>query len=64
GVNADLQVVMPHTSEEAGIYTLLPYVIVGQLLGFYASVAHGLCPDTPSVSGNIHRVVEGVKIYH
>ena len=64
GVNADLQVVMPHTSEATGIYGLLPYVIVGQLLGFYASVAHGLCPDTPSVSGNIHRVVEGVKIYH
>jgi len=41
----------------------VPFVLVGQLLGFYASKAHGLNPDAPSVSGNIHRVVEGVTIY-
>ena len=32
-------------------------------VGYYASLAHGLNPDAPSVSGNIHRVVEGVTIY-
>ncbi|MCQ2348494.1 MAG: SIS domain-containing protein [Paludibacteraceae bacterium] len=56
-------VAMPNGSAQTGIYGLLPYVLVGQLLGFYASVSHGLCPDTPSVSGNISRVVEGVTIY-
>ncbi len=63
GVSEDLQVVMPYGSGETSIYGLLPYVLVGQLLGYYTSLAHGLNPDTPSVSGNISRVVEGVKIY-
>jgi len=63
GVEADVQVTMPFGSKQTGHYAILPYVLVGQLLGFYTSVAHGLCPDTPSVSGNIHRVVEGVTIY-
>ncbi len=63
GVKEDLQVVMPFGSAATGIYGILPYVLVGQLLGYYTSISRGLCPDTPSVSGNIHRVVEGVKIY-
>lgn len=63
GVHEDLQIVMPYGTESTGIYGLLPYVLVGQLLGYYTSLSRGLCPDTPSVSGNIHRVVEGVKIY-
>ncbi len=63
GVEPDLCVVMPNGSKETGIYNVLPYVLVGQLLGFYTSLSHGLNPDAPSVSGNIHRVVEGVTIY-
>lgn len=63
GVEEDLQVVMPNGSDKTSIYGVLPYVVVGQLLGFYTSISRGLCPDTPSVSGNIHRVVEGVIIY-
>lgn len=63
GVTYDLQIVMPHTGDTAGEGICLPYVTVGQLLGFYKSLAVGLCPDTPSVSGNISRVVEGVTIY-
>lgn len=63
GVEEDLQVIMPYGYDQTGVYSVLPYVLVGQLLGFYTSISRGLCPDTPSVSGNIHRVVEGVKIY-
>jgi len=63
GVEEDLQVCMPYGSAQTSIYGLLPFVLVGQMLGFHASLAHGLCPDTPSVSGNISRVVEGVTIY-
>ena len=44
-------------------YMYVPYVLVGQLLGFFFSCAKGLCPDTPSVSGTISRVVNGVIIY-
>jgi len=37
--------------------------IVGQLLGLFASLEHGLKPDTPSAGGVISRVVQGVTIY-
>ena len=37
--------------------------IVAQLLGVFSSLEHGLKPDTPSASGVIHRVVQGVTIY-
>ena len=62
-VKADLVVKMPYGPEENDFYGIVAYVLVGQLLGYYASLAHGLNPDAPSVSGNIHRVVEGVTIY-
>ena len=62
-VKADLVVKMPYGPKENDFYGIVAYVLVGQLLGFYASLAHGLNPDAPSVSGNIHRVVEGVTIY-
>lgn len=39
------------------------YVLPGQILGFYKSLALDLKPDNPSVSNVISRVVEGVKIY-
>lgn len=62
-VKADLVVKMPFSKAETEFYGIVPYVLVGQLLGYYASLAHNLNPDAPSVSGNIHRVVEGVTIY-
>jgi len=44
---------------------LLPvcFILFGQLLGFYKSLELGLQPDSPSISGAISRVVEGVIIY-
>jgi tagatose-6-phosphate ketose/aldose isomerase len=33
------------------------------MLGMFKSVNIGLCPDSPSISGNISRVVEGVTLY-
>jgi tagatose-6-phosphate ketose/aldose isomerase len=44
-------------------YGCVSYVFVGQMLGFFKSIERGLCPDSPSVSGNISRVVEGVILY-
>lgn len=38
-------------------------IIPAQMLGFFKSVKLGLCPDSPSESGAISRVVKGVKIY-
>jgi hypothetical protein len=34
-----------------------------QILGFFKSIYLGLKPDTPSESGTITRVVQGVNIY-
>jgi len=39
------------------------YILPGQLLGYYKSLALGLKPDAPSESGAISRVVENVTIY-
>ena len=47
----------------ADYYACVSYIFVGQLMGLYKSIATGLCPDSPSVSGNISRVVEGVTLY-
>jgi len=45
-------------------HMLAPAVtIVGQLLGLFSSLEHGLKPDAPSAGGVIHRVVQGVTIY-
>ncbi len=60
GVKFDLNISLDNLSE----YCFIPYVLVGQLLGFYKSQTMGLDPDNPSVSGNIARVVEGVSIYN
>lgn len=39
------------------------FILFGQMLGFYKSLDLNLQPDTPSKSGAISRVVEGVVIY-
>ncbi len=44
-------------------YSCVSYIFVAQFLGLFKSIFSGLCPDSPSVSGNISRVVEGVKLY-
>ena len=38
-------------------------VLPGQILAFFKSLDLGLEPDSPSASGSISRVVEGVSIY-
>lgn len=38
-------------------------VMLGQLLGLFASMRHGLKPDQPSPSGTISRVVSPIKLY-
>ena len=44
-------------------YGCVSGLFFAQLFGFYKSKFFGLNPDTPSVSGNISRVVEGVTLY-
>lgn len=63
GVDFDLDMVIDYPIKGQDFYAFIPYVIIGQLLGYYKSIDLGLDPDKPSVSGNIARVVEGVTIY-
>ena len=57
----DLEMV-PETYENTKFDVIL-YVLVGQLLGLFKNVELKLDPDSPSASGKIARVVEGVTIY-
>lgn len=44
-------------------FLALCYILPAQILGFFKSWNLGLQPDSPSVSGDITRVVQGVNIY-
>ena len=44
-------------------YLAIVSVVPAQMIGFFKSLNLCLKPDTPSVSGTITRVVEGVEIY-
>ncbi len=44
-------------------YWTLSSLVVAQLLATYKSIELGYNPDSPSISGSIHRVVQGVTIY-
>jgi tagatose-6-phosphate ketose/aldose isomerase len=51
-------------AEQAGELALaLPYILFCQSFALLQSLALGLRPDTPSVSGTVNRVVRGVTIY-
>jgi D-galactosamine 6-phosphate deaminase/isomerase len=50
-------------TEIADFYRPPVDVLVGQLLGFFASLREGIRPDAPSPDGAINRVVSNVTIY-
>ncbi|MGL4604911.1 MAG: SIS domain-containing protein, partial [Iodobacter sp.] len=45
------------------IWLSLPYLLFAQLFAFETSLALGLTPDNPCPTGEVNRVVQGVKIY-
>ena len=54
----------PSTKRPVADYYRAPVdIIFGQLLGLFFSLRCGLKPDTPSPTGAINRVVQGVQIY-
>ena len=59
----DLCVETGITPSMPACYGCVSYAFVGQMLGMFKSINMGLSPDSPSVSGNISRVVEGVTLY-
>jgi len=60
---AAADVVIEHGRNIPDDYLSPAYVIVGQSLGVFKSLAVGLKPDSPSEAGVITRVVQGVRIY-
>ncbi len=63
GIDFELNAGPAGSLPAAGAYRYIPYVLVGQLLGYFFSLSRNLSPDNPSVSHTISRVVSGVKIY-
>jgi tagatose-6-phosphate ketose/aldose isomerase len=51
------------TDEMPDVYLPPLFVLVGQLLGLFASLREGLRPDEPSPHGAISRVVSNVQIH-
>ncbi|MCI0496628.1 SIS domain-containing protein [candidate division KSB1 bacterium] len=64
-IDVNLKIVLNTNKDSAIDPDFLPVcnVLIGQLLGFFRSLALGLKPDAPSASGTITRVVQGVQIY-
>ncbi len=56
-------VYLPGISTKNDIEIALPFVVFAQIFAFLQSLALGITPDSPSRSGTVNRVVEGVTIY-
>jgi len=62
--NFDLPIVLPGgISDIPEEFLPVIYILPAQIIGFFKSMSLGLSPDSPSNSGSITRVVQGVKIY-
>ena len=62
GLGFDMRIDLDNIKIDDAIWTITSLVPV-QLLAYYKSEALGYDPDSPSKSGAIHRVVQGVSIY-
>ena len=45
------------------IYVTFIYILYGQILALYKSIALGITPDNPCPSGSVNRVVQGVTVH-
>ena len=63
GLPSDLCIQLGFEQDMPACYGCVSYVFAAQMLGLFKSINCGLNPDSPSVSGNISRVVEGVTLY-
>ena len=63
-VNFDLRIPLSYNSVSIDeTFLTIASVLPAQILGFFKSLGLGLKPDTPSESGMITRVVQGVTTY-
>ena len=60
----DYSIVIPKEIKNVEeVLQAIVYVLPAQIIGFYKSMNLGISPDSPSKTGAISRVVEGVTIY-
>lgn len=57
------EIVVEGMADAADADLLFPFIVPAQLFGLHVSLALGLTPDRPNVSGTVNRVVQGVRIY-
>lgn len=55
---------VPYLDTAPDVELLVPYILLPQILAFLASLKAGLNPDSPSVSGTVNRVVQGVRLHN
>jgi tagatose-6-phosphate ketose/aldose isomerase len=55
--------VLAHAQAASDLELALPMIVFCQVFALLQSLAMGIRPDTPSVSGTVNRVVSGVTIY-
>jgi tagatose-6-phosphate ketose/aldose isomerase len=55
--------VLEGAEQAADLALALPYILFCQSFALLQSLAQGIRPDTPSASGTVNRVVQGVTIY-
>ena len=60
---ADYSLSLNGTADFPDHYRPVLDVMLGQLIGLFASMQHGLKPDQPSPGGTITRVVAPIKLY-
>jgi len=60
---ADFYVSLNGAADFSDLYRPVLDVMLGQLIGLFASMRCGLKPDQPSPSGTITRVVQPIKLY-
>jgi tagatose-6-phosphate ketose/aldose isomerase len=56
-------VYIPNMSSASDAELLFPYMVFAQIYAFHRSLALGLTTDNPCPTGEVNRVVQGVKIY-
>lgn len=63
-INCESKIVLSDVEEklEEEFLTIVS-TLPAQIIGFYKSLFYGFQPDSPSESGTISRVVQGVKLY-
>lgn len=62
-VTAGDHVLVPSMAESSDLGLLFAYLMFAQSFAFHSSVALNNTPDSPSPTGEINRVVQGVTIY-